>query len=295
MERPGSQSTRSSGDGTLETNDSSSGMREERKTQCFLRKVHSVLGLLLGAGVLGVPEKADALTVCAHTPFPFIFYHVPKAGGTSVSSLLRKRFRCQVFLGMIRPANARRSPRTDVMHLTPDELPRFAQQIPRLKQLLSQHDHWPSVAMVRNPFTRAPKAFVQRKQRLYEHVWGNDYPHSFEPFMRWLNASIAVGNISWSDATLTHFRPAWHFTHSVQSGERVVQHILRFEHATEEVQSLLGLHTLRLPFLHGGFRKRYRSSPMHSNRTRSIVQQLYQQDIHLFGYSADGAGASETP
>jgi len=195
--------------------------------------------LLAAPGLVLCWDAAKSLAAVPHA----VFFHVPKAGGQSLSEALRHQrlLNCSVAVGIPAVISLRQPwvvdgvRRMDAMHFTPDDLDQFALGRLQLKSgftLQTSYVHWSGrdvslaaeagqhllaaaaaaerrIAFVRNPYERIVAGMRQLMDPAYGAAWGRPYPVTFEPFVKWLADGIDSGQLHWCCTPyITHLRPA---------------------------------------------------------------------------------------
>lgn len=201
----------------------------------------------------------------------FIFIHVPKTAGSSITGALRP--------WCLRP---RRTPwRRLLSHLPLREAPEKAN--------LRQHDKagWARLklphelyagahkfAVVRNPFDLAASNYhhLRRKSGRHHHRSAQNWDfRAFLAYMERKNRLSRIDQTSWI---------------ADSQGNLIIDEVLRFESLVEDFNSLVGRLDLPLDMM----LPRKNVSPPHNYRalydeeTRRIVQRLYSRDFERFGY-----------
>jgi len=167
--------------------------------------------------------------------------------------------------------------------------------------LAEQGDGAALFAVVRNPFDRVVSEYFYRKRR-YEA--GEKNPHLAnltKSFEDWVVATFRDGEFRTKaffnetgvrynadnlvGETLIWFLPQVRWVDS-SAGERLVQHLLRYETLNEDWARFASAHQL-----HGGLTFRNSSNreqdfrPYYSPRTRALVDAYFHEDLAAFDYS----------
>lgn len=202
----------------------------------------------------------------------FIFIHVPKTAGSSITRALRP--------WCLKPK--RTQWRRLLSHLPVRESPE--------KAVLRQHDKADWVrrklpdplydsaykfAVVRNPFDLAVSNYHHLRRSTTRHRRHQAQNWDFRTFLRYLerkNRFARVDQTSWI---------------SDRRGNLIVDEVLRFETLTDEfnmVVERLGLPgETKLPLTNASAPFDYRTH--YDDEARSIVQRLYSRDFERFGYA----------
>ncbi|PTE06921.1 sulfotransferase family 2 domain-containing protein [Mesorhizobium helmanticense] len=202
----------------------------------------------------------------------FIFIHIPKTAGSSITHALRP--------WCLKPK--RTQWRRLLSHLPVRETPE--------KAALRQHDKagWVrrklpdplydgayKFAVVRNPFDLAVSNYHHLRRSTTRHRRRQAQNWDFKTFLRYLerkNRLSRVDQTSWI---------------SDRRGNLIVDEILRFETLTDEfnvVVERLGLPgEIKLPRVNANPPFDYRAH--YDDEARSIVQRLYSRDFDRFGYA----------
>lgn len=183
----------------------------------------------------------------------FIFYHIPKTGGTSLASVLRST---DPALGMKKDGSMQAN-----THPTFDECYR----------LYEPYMDYFKFAIVRNPWSRLFSWYT------FNNRWRKNSisPADFRRFVH--NAKTDI------------FASRTQFSYISHNGELAVDYIGEYENLEEAfsyVKNKLKLTDIELPHLNkSNFGKDYRK--FYSPETESIVEEMFEIDIVKFGYFFD--------
>lgn len=137
-------------------------------------------------------------------------------------------------------------------------------------------------AVVRNPWDRLVSTYFYLKQggsNAMDQVWANKNLSSYSSFDQFVKQWLNKENInSWM-----HFIPQFKFIYD-ESMQRQVDYIARFENLSEDfsvISNKLELHK-SLPHINASKRKPYQH--YYNEQTRTIVAEVYKEDIELLGY-----------
>lgn len=203
----------------------------------------------------------------------FLYVHVPKTGGTSITSVLKP--------WCVEPEHSQW--RRLLSHLPVREAPERAWLRQHDKAAWVRHKLSPEVydplfsfAVVRNPYDFAVSYFhfLRKNKSSRRHVQAQDW--DFLAMLRYLdrkNRLVAVDQTSWL---------------ADRSGTLIVDRILRFETLDADFAALteeLGLGVeITLPRLNTTKRSDYRSY-YEDPEARRLVERIFARDIERFGYA----------
>lgn len=201
------------------------------------------------------------------------FVHVPKTGGSYISSLLVQN-QCTRYMG--------RDERIyDHMHVTPWEIDQYSMYFTprRLPDKLLDPPvmslpitYARMFAVTRHPYHRVVSSYHQRaNERLLNANFGNIPP--FPQFMSTLEQTV-----HWCcTPSLIHFRPSHLFTHL--HGVQIISRIFKYEkiHEVEEYLKGMGIH-VKLNLKVGNHCK------SHTDKTLAQTYRVYKHDFKLFDY-----------
>jgi len=189
-----------------------------------------------------------------------IFVHIPKTGGSSVTTILKR----------------------DSLLSSKHEIISPKEQGATLKELIGlagkDVDEYFSFCFVRNPWDRFVSAYhyvIQRRPELTA-VSAHD---NFTDFTR------SIGEDPAKYLSIRYFRPQWSFLEAGDTG-RQIDFVGRFENFSVDLK--YALNKIGRPHLQIRHRKKsQRSDYRHyfNNETRKIVANVYARDIENFGYS----------
>lgn len=196
---------------------------------------------------------SDGLVVCDKSEITF--YHIPKTGGSSVTTLLKPK--CTVLWGPMHNNNSIWD-KWDSAHINYMELREGLKEenlYPNIN--VSQAMNYKSFAVVRNPYIRFLSSYHQRFQipfmhGMYNRWWNcitskcpytipNDRHKSLEIFTIWLHNVAMNGTLQWQrDWDLVHFRPSTVYTHNVANKPalQIVDHVVKVENMDTELPKL---------------------------------------------------------
>jgi hypothetical protein len=208
----------------------------------------------------------------------FIFIHVPKVAGMSISKALGKfAFRPELY-----PWNRwlRRRGRPSAFPFLGHKIfPEHATAAQLASELPVQVCHrFFKFAFVRNPWDLQVSLYhyiLRNKQhRQHERVASLG---GFEQFLESVTASDPLCQASYLTGS---------------DGALLVDFVGRYERLAEDFQtvtSIIGVNR-SLPHVNGSAHRDYRS--YYNERTEQIVRDVFRRDIDLFGYDFDGTGSS---
>lgn len=193
---------------------------------------------------------------CTHELHQCIFIHIPKTGGTSVTTALFNK---------------------KSGHYRSEEFEIFDSR---------KFNNYFKFAFVRNPWDRFLSAYLYLNKggdNSFDKAWSDSNLSEFNSFAEFTNSLTdekqAANILSWM-----HFTPQYLYVCNHKSNI-VVDFIGRFENLNEDyerIRNKLGISS-ELPHLRKTKSNRYQD--YYTEESRKIVANLYQKDIEIFNYS----------
>jgi len=191
----------------------------------------------------------------------YVFVHIPKTGGTSVSYSIARRLKPY-------PHGWDRKFKKYKQHLTMSELSKHGYLSS------NQFSLYFKFAFVRNPWDRFLSEFMYRKR-----LHGKSFSCGFKEFL--INGQ---GDAHRRAAIKQHIRPQCEFVYD-EDGNQLVDFIGRFENQQEDFNQICD----KLGILHKELTHENKSDhkpywEYYDDEIREIVAEKYKKDIKVFGY-----------
>jgi Sulfotransferase family len=223
-------------------------------------------------------EYMRSRMLISHEEPKFIFIHIQKTGGVSISNLLRR------YIPTTTPGRGRR-------HISARRA---------LKQVENPDDYF-KFAFVRDPWDRLvswytmidearrgvaePRALRRiKKNNLFKYVLRCG--PTFDEFVKNCTEKQWMGNCYYSFT----FNQLRYLTD--KNGEVLVDYIGRFENFAQDIShvfDMLGLEASQLEIPHENRSAHSHYSEMYTPETREIVRKRFRRDIEFFGYEFETA------
>ena len=192
----------------------------------------------------------------------FIFFHIPKTGGTSISKCLKLERR-----GVEYAWGSRRQ------HLTWQEM--LVDEYVTEEQM----SNYFKFSFVRNPFDRIVSCFLYQKRA--KEI---DRNISFSKYVAIAHERRGRNYIK----RYFYFRPQCEFI--CRDGANILDFVGRFEYINRDFKDLMSYFDMKCPRLLHAQRSRKRKSyqSYYSKKSKNLVRKMYAKDLDIFGYSFRG-------
>lgn len=191
---------------------------------------------------------------------PFFFVHIPKTGGSSIITQLRK------ILGE-------------------GNICGFAGHCPASSAVVKWGREWFdkqfTFAVVRNPYDR----FFSLYNFCMQTHKDPNYPEEEWPFGKWVEAML-VDKIREIIRGYNHIRPMVEWTH--MGGYQIVDYIGRMEDlqgSWDEISRRIGISSTPLPKVNATNHEPYQDAYRKNPKAKAIVEEFFKKDFEIFGYS----------
>ena len=196
--------------------------------------------------------------------FKLIFFHNPKAGGSSIEKLLEMVESPELLFDNYHTSLSvvalQHLPYTEVQRLLPAE----------------KFDAYFKFTIVRNPWERL----------LSDYIWNNRNCKTFTEYVSYVdhiyqNYGLELSSLAKCPDMARHFLGHLLPQH-LYTGPDVT--VYRFENFATDISSLVQLLGINKPIPHANARAHEHYSKYYDNSTKAIVEKIYARDIALFGY-----------
>ncbi|WP_170482579.1 sulfotransferase family 2 domain-containing protein [Ruegeria arenilitoris] len=192
-----------------------------------------------------------------------IFAHIPKTGGSTVTTLLKNDWIFSYKKTLIDPRGER------------------ASTISQMKKIVEQDsDDYFSFVFVRNPWDRFVSAYhyvLQRRPEISEVACHKDFNSFVSAFSEHQDQMLGI----------RYFRPQWNYVCN-ENGENCADFIGRFEQFEEDLKFVVGKLGVKRKVIRNrkrSKRKDYRF--YYDDFSYEVVRRAYSRDISNLGYSFD--------
>lgn len=215
------------------------------------------------------------------TDFKFIFVHIPKTAGTSVTDAFGSYGRGRV--RTIERSISRRLP-----FFESPERAHFRVHEPAVHMIKkldrSVYDDFLSFSVVRNPFDHAVSHYEYMKQFRIASTAQKVGSMTFEEYLRY-----RVKRPFWNDTVFARLPDQTYFLTDAQ-GKLAVNRLIRFENLSAELESLATeLHLPEFNLRHVNKTKsksgKRTFQSYYDAKTEDLVRQIYDRDFDLLSYS----------
>lgn len=184
----------------------------------------------------------------------YIFFHVPKTGGSSINNLLPGDLPLLYEHEMVKYERLNNFKHTIDQHITAIEVKH---------KLGKSYDKYYTFAFVRNPWDRKVSLYMFQKARKV---------HNFKTFADYVNSPLSRAQNLQTD-------------YIYDKNKSLVKYIGRFEKLQEDFDIIcdkIGIPRQQLPHYNRTNHKHY--TEYYDDKTRAIVAEKYARDIEYLGY-----------
>jgi len=193
----------------------------------------------------------------------FIFIHIPKNAGTTMSKILLENYKCNML------SKVDYTTGIDKMHLYDEVIDKYIS-----KEVVNTYK---TFCIIRNPYEKIYSAWQYlRKRYKYNNI--NDFVNNH------LDEEFIFGfELIPMDARV-HYRPQYTFIYDL-SGNKTVDFIIRYENLNNDIIELNNKFNLKIP-MYGNETKYKKLSYINNFNNNSInkINKLYQKDFEYFNY-----------